>query len=80
MLSACHFTGWDHDGKGDPCIRASGRHLIVNGCEFMDEGKLAITLDKGLKAATVLGCTFRVPNAIQDQSGADVEAGLNTNA
>jgi hypothetical protein len=80
LLTACHFTGWDHAGKGDPCIRASGRHLIVNGCEFMDEGKRAIRLEKGLKAATVLGCAFRGPNAIEDLSGADVQAGLNTNA
>jgi hypothetical protein len=80
LLTSCHFTGWDHAGKGDPCIRASGSHLIVNGCEFMDEGKRAISLEKGLKAATILGCTLRGPNAIEDQSGADVQAGLNTHA
>lgn len=80
VLTACHFTGWDHAGKGAPCIRASGRHLIVNGCEFMDEGKKGILLEKGLKAATVLGCTFRGQNAVEDQSGADVETGLNTSA
>jgi hypothetical protein len=80
MLTACHFTGWDHDGKSAPCIRASGKHLTVNGCEFMDEGKRAITLEKGLKAATILGCTFRGANPIEDQSGADVKIGLNTNA
>ena len=78
MLTACHFTGWDHAGKGDPCIRSAGGRLIVNGCEFMDQGKHAITLEKGLKAATVLGCTFRGPQAISDQSGADVQIGLNT--
>jgi Pectate lyase superfamily protein len=80
MLTACHFTGWDQDGKSNPCIRASGKHLTVNGCEFMDEGKRAITLDQGLKAATILGCTFRGANPIADQSGADVKIGLNTNA
>ena len=80
VFTACHFTGWDHADKGDPCIRASGGHLIVNGCEFTDEGKRAIILEKGLKAATVLGCTFRRPAAIEDQSGADVKSGLNTNA
>jgi len=79
VLTSCHFTGWDHAGKGNPCIRASGRHLIVNGCEFMDGGKRAIILEKGLKAATVLGCTFRGPDAIADQSGGDVKIGLNTN-
>jgi hypothetical protein len=80
VLTACHFTGWDHGGKGTPCVRASGRHLIVNGCEFMDEGKRAIVLEKGLKAATVLGCTFRGAKALEDQSGGEVQAGLNTNA
>jgi hypothetical protein len=80
-LTSCHFTGWDHGGKGDPCIRSSGGRLIVNGCEFMDSGKQAISLEKGLKAATVLGCTFRSPNAIEDQSSrGDVKTGLNTNA
>jgi hypothetical protein len=80
VLTGCHFTGWGQGGKGDPCIRASGRHLIVNGCEFMDEGKRAILLEKGLKAATVLGCTFRGPDAIEDHSGGEVKTGLNTSA
>lgn len=78
MLTACHFTGWDHARKSDPCIRASGGRLVVNGCEFMDEGKRAIRLETGLKAATVFGCAFRGPNGIEDISGADVQAGLNT--
>jgi len=78
VLTACHFTGWDHAGKGDPCIRSAGGRLIVNGCEFMDQGKHAITLEKGLKAAAILGCTFRGPQPISDQSGADVQIGLNT--
>ncbi len=80
VLTACHFTGWDHAGKGDPCVRASGRRLIVNGCEFMDEGKKAIVLEKGLKAAAVLGNTLRSSSAVEDQSGGDVKIGLNTSA
>ncbi|SPE55510.1 putative Endopolygalacturonase [Verrucomicrobia bacterium] len=80
VLTACHFTGWDHAGQRAPCIRASGRHLIVSGCEFMDEGKRAILLEQGLKAATILGCTFRGQNPIENQSGAEVKIGLNTNA
>lgn len=85
VMSACHFTGWDYGKEGDPCIRAAGGRLVVNGCEFMDEGKAAIILEKGLKAATVLGCTFRGPLALQDRSGdngrpgAQIQAGLNTN-
>jgi len=78
VLTACHFISWDQAGKGDPCIRASGGRLVVNGCEFMDEGKRAIILEKGLKAAAIFGCAFRGPQAIADQSGADVQIGLNT--
>jgi hypothetical protein len=58
--------------KGDPCIRAAGGRLVVNGCEFMNEGKRAIVLEKGLNAVTVVGCLFRGLKAITDQSGADV--------
>ena len=68
VLTACHFTGWDHAGKGDPCIRASGGRLVVNGCEFMDEGKSAVRLEAGLKAASVFGCAFRGPNRVEDLS------------
>jgi Pectate lyase superfamily protein len=80
VLTACHFNGWDHAKKGDPCIRASGGRLIVNGCEFMDEGKLGVVLEKGLKAATVMGCGFRSPQPVRAESGADVQIGLNTKA
>jgi hypothetical protein len=78
VLTACHFTGWDHGRKGDPCIRANGGRLIVNGCEFMDDGKRAILLEKGLKGATILGCCFRGGNGVEDQSGGDVQIGLNS--
>jgi hypothetical protein len=80
VLTACHFNHWDQAGKGDPCIRAAGGRLVVNGCEFMASGKQAIKLEKGLKAATIFGCTFRGPQAIEDQSGAEVQIGLNTKA
>jgi hypothetical protein len=79
-LTACHFNGWDRAGKKDPAVRASNGRLIVNGCEFMDDGKPAITLDKGLKAATIFGCAFRGNKAVQDNSGAQVQLGHNITA
>ena len=77
-LTACHFTGWDQAKKGDPCIRASNGRLTVNGCEFMDAGRDAVALEKGLVAAAILGCLFRKEHAVVDRSGADVQVGLNT--
>ncbi|MDB6059168.1 MAG: putative Endopolygalacturonase, partial [Verrucomicrobiales bacterium] len=79
-LTSCHFTAWDRAGKKDPAIRAANGRLIVNGCEFMDGGKLAIRLDKGLKAATIFGCAFRGDKAIEDNSGAQVRTDLNITA
>jgi hypothetical protein len=77
-LTACHFTGWARAQADAPCIRAGAGRLIVNGCEFMDAGKRAVALDKGLKSAAVFGCAFRDAKAIEDLSGADVQVGLNT--
>jgi hypothetical protein len=79
-MTACHFIAWDRAGKKDPAIRASNGRLIVNGCEFMDGGKPAICLDKGLKAATIFGCGFRSDKAIEDNSGAQVRTDLNITA
>ncbi len=78
VLSACHFTGWDHAGKGDPCLRSAGGRLLVNGCVFMDEGKQPVILEKGLKAAAISGCAFRREPPVEDRSGADVKLSANT--
>jgi hypothetical protein len=77
MLTGCHFAGWDSAGQGSPCVRASGGRLIINGCEFMADGKQAIALERGLTAATITGCLFRGDDAVADTSGADVQIGLN---
>ena len=78
MLTSCHFTGWDAAGEGEPCIRASGGRIVVNGCEFMDGGKLDIALEEGLVAAAITGNLFRGEEPIRNSSGANVEIGLNT--
>ena len=78
MLNGCHFTGWDAQKKGDPCIRADGGRMVVSGCDFMDEGKKQVILEKGVKAATITGCLLRGDGGVLDESGADVEIGLNT--
>jgi hypothetical protein len=77
VLTACHFTGWDHANQGSACVRASNGRLLVNGCEFMDAGKRPILLEKGLQAASIFGCAFRGPGGIENASGAEVQSGLN---
>lgn len=78
VLNGCHFTGWDAGKTGQPCIRADGGRMVVSSCDFMDIGKKAIVLEKGLTAATITGCLLRGEDAILDESGGDVQVGLNT--
>jgi hypothetical protein len=78
VMTSCHFTGWDHARKGDPCIRAGNGRLIVNGCDFMDAGKKCIRLEKGTKATAILGCAFRGEKPIENLSDGDVQIGMNT--
>jgi hypothetical protein len=78
ILNACHFAGWDSANKGAACISASGGRLVVSGCEFMPEGKLAISLEPGLLAATVFGNLFRGEKAVRNTSTGDVQVGLNS--
>jgi hypothetical protein len=54
------------------CLLANGRE--VNGCEFVPAGKRAIILEPRPKAVTILGCTSRMPQPIEDQPGAEVKA------
>lgn len=77
ILSACHFHDWDWIKNGAACIRADGGRMSLTGCEFM-QSKPQIRLEKGLTAATLTGCMFRGKKAIIDQSGAEVQMGLNT--
>lgn len=73
-------TARDRAGKKEPAIRASQGRLLVNGCEFMDAGKPAIHLEKGLAAAAICGCAFPSDAAIINESGSDVQSGLNITA
>jgi len=78
VMTGCHFTGWDAAGEGAPCIVARGGRLIVNGCDFMDEGKPPLRLEEGLVAAAILGNTFRGRPEVAAPRGAQVEMAVNT--
>lgn len=77
-LTSCHFTEWDSKGTGAPCVCANGGRIMINGYEFMDEGKQRIVLETGLIAATIIGYLLRDDGGIVDNSNADIQIGLNT--
>ena len=83
------FKCTDEEMENEPAIKyvhsdcferaiAAGGRLMVNGCEFVDQGKPGIVLEDGLTAAAITGNLLRGAEAIRDTSGADVQIGLNT--
>lgn len=76
ILNACHFSDWGIADPELPCIRADGGRLAIHACEFM-QPKRAVHLIEGLRSAAIVGNLFRGEAPILDESGADVEAGLN---
>ena len=84
ILNGCHFTRWDADNIGAPCVTADGGRLIVNGCDFAatpqtaEAPGTAVALNEGLIAASLVGNAFRGETAVQNRSEAVVELGLNT--
>ena len=76
-FSNCHFIGWDQPQTGDPAIRAKAGGLSVVGCDFMDEGKKQIVLEKGVDAAVITGNRLRGGQKIDDHGAAEAEIGLN---
>ncbi|MFQ6133935.1 MAG: glycosyl hydrolase family 28-related protein [Armatimonadota bacterium] len=76
-LNACHFTGWDQQGEGAPCIDARAGRLTVTGCEFLEGGKLQIRLGPDVEGAVITGNQVRGPLLIQDNSDGKAQIGLN---
>lgn len=79
MFSSCHFQGWGRQNAGAAAILAKGGRLIVNGCEFVDGGKVPIRLEEGVKAASVVGNRFPDGMEMENEAGGRVEAGFNLN-
>jgi hypothetical protein len=68
-FTACHFVNWGLKNKGSYAIRAAGGGLIVNGCEFIDEGEAVNHFDLGkeMQAVIVSATRFRSPIKINNQ-------------
>jgi hypothetical protein len=77
ILNGCHFTNWDMDGQGKACVYADGGRVSISHCDFMAD-KTAIFFGKGLVAATVVGNLYQGETLLDNQSGIDVQCGLNS--
>lgn len=70
-FTACHFIGWSQGAPGAYAISAQSGGLLVNGCEFIDEGPQVRHLELGpeLDAAAVTGNRFRGKASVKNWAG-----------
>ena len=64
------------DKSGAPAIDAQGGNLMVSSCDFVD-GKNQIHLGPGVESAVIMGNRLRGGAKITNESGGDVQIGLN---
>jgi outer membrane murein-binding lipoprotein Lpp len=74
----CHFIAWDQKKTHAPAILAKSGALTVTGCDFMDGGKNQITLEKDVESAIIVANRLRGGEKIINNSGGDVQIGLNS--
>lgn len=78
-FTSCHFSGWANKDSNAAAISVKGGSVIVNGCEFVAEGKKQIELGKDIHSAAIFGCQFKGGEKIINNapSTAKVQLGLN---
>ncbi|RJP32965.1 MAG: hypothetical protein C4527_05240 [Candidatus Omnitrophota bacterium] len=77
IFTSCHFQGWGRVHADAPAILAHGGKLIVNGCDFLDNGNHHIKLENDVKSAAIFGNHFTGGAKIENLSAGKVEIGLN---
>ena len=76
FLAATHFSAWDQEHHGVPCVEVRAGKLIVNGVDFMDATPTGphITLGADVGYASIVGTTAGGgPLRIANQSAGDVQ-------
>jgi hypothetical protein len=78
-FTSCHFADWARRDKNSPCVLAKSGSVILNGCEFVAEGKKQVELGPGTVSAAIYGCRFRGGQSITNKApkSADVQIGMN---
>jgi hypothetical protein len=77
-FSDCTFVQW---GKEAPraAIQAVAGSVLIQGCEFR-ENKPHILLGKGVARAVITSNLFTGPSQIQNETGKDLQIGLNASS
>lgn len=73
-FSGCTFAQWNRDASA---IHADCRRVIINGCEFQQEGR-QVAIGKAVRQAVISGNMFAGPEHITNASTGNVQIGLNS--
>lgn len=78
-FTSTHFTNWGDNDKSAPCVNLKSGTLIMNACEFLEEGKTQIEFGEGTLGAAVYGTHFKGGQKIVNKapSIAKIQMGLN---
>ncbi|MFA7421313.1 MAG: glycosyl hydrolase family 28-related protein [Melioribacteraceae bacterium] len=78
-FNSTHFTNWGDNDKNAPCVNLKSGTLIMNACEFLEEGKTHIEFGEGALGAVVYGTRFKGGQKIINRapSTAKIQMGLN---
>jgi Pectate lyase superfamily protein len=74
-FSDCTFVQWGKAGDR-AAIQAASGSILIQGCDFRQR-KQHVSLGKGVDRAVITGNLFSGPAQIQNDSGKDVQIGLN---
>ena len=74
-FSDCTFVQWGKAGDR-AAIQAASGSILIQGCDFRQR-KQHVLLGKGVDRAVITGNLFSGPAQIQNDSGKDVQIGLN---
>jgi hypothetical protein len=76
-FTGCHFNGWARKNVDAPCLHARHGGLTVTACDFMDKGKVQVTLEREVEAGLVFGNRLRGANRVISHGGDQVQIGMN---
>lgn len=81
FFESCHFSGWDQEIKGAPCIDADCRRLVVTGCDFETERTDHVKVRLGSEVQAAVITSNLMPGGVLIENNAppsaSIQIGLN---
>ncbi|UCD27316.1 MAG: hypothetical protein JSV03_09290, partial [Planctomycetota bacterium] len=77
-FDGCHFTMWDLEKKGVPCIDVNCQGIAVRNCDFVEADKQQIRIGPDVQSAIITGNRLRGGAKIDAPENKNFTIGLNS--